>query len=210
MDYPYTEYQYLYPPRPETAMPPTSLAFMADKGYGAQVKKNGTCTVIFARGREVIFKTRHPEQDDGNHKAWKPLPEHVAFFANRSTKWNVYVAELLHNKTPGIKNQLFIHDILVHEGEQLVGETMTYRAALLIDTLGVEGVDEGDQLRVTPYISIAKTFTDNFQKVWDNLKPEDEGLVLKRMDAPLNRCIRRSSNSSWQVKIRRPATNYTF
>lgn len=49
----YTEYEYLWPPRPERKVPPTTHAFYQKRGYWAQVKKNGTCTVIFARGDEI-------------------------------------------------------------------------------------------------------------------------------------------------------------
>jgi hypothetical protein len=119
----YTEYEYLWPPRPEKKVPPTTFGFYQKRGYWAQVKKNGTCTVIFARGKEVIFKTRH--NDD--HKAWSPQPEHVKFFQSDSDTWNVYVAELLHSKTPHIKNHLYIFDIIVRDGEQLTGMSFADR-----------------------------------------------------------------------------------
>lgn len=203
----YVEYSYLWPPRPETKIPQTSMRFMQDQGYGAQVKKNGTCTLIFARGKEVIFKTRHG--DEADHRAWKPLPEHVEFFANRSDKWNVYVAELLHSKTPHIKNQLYIFDKIVHEGVQLIGKTFDERQEILLADWEL-GEDEGDQIRVGKFVSIAKVFYEGFDKLWKGLKTEDEGLVFKRRAAKLERCIRQTSNNSWQVKCRRPHTNYSF
>lgn len=208
MKVPYVDYLYLYPPRPERALPETSIQFMEGKGYGAQVKKNGTCTVIFSRGKEVIFKTRHPESNNGEHRAWQPLPEHIKFFQSSSKKWTVFVAELLHSKVPGIRNQLVINDILVFEGEQLVGKTFAERQEILHSQW--KGEDEGDQIRVSEYVSIAKTFLKDFKKLWGGLKAEDEGLVFKHMDIPMARCIKASSNTSWQLKIRRPATNYSF
>lgn len=203
----YTEYQYLWPPRPDNKIPKTSLGFMIKQGYAAQVKKNGTCTVIFCCKDVVIFKTRHGDGED--HKAWKPKAEHVEFFKNRSDKWNVYVAELLHSKTPHIKDQLYIFDKIVHEGVQLVGKTFDERQEILLaDWPHLK--DEGDQIRVGQYVSIAKVFYEGFDELWKKLKAEDEGLVLKRRTAKLERCIRQTSNNAWQVKCRRPHTNYTF
>ena len=90
----YSEYMYLYPPRPEEALPRAMLSNFEKRGWYAQVKKNGTNTVIFSKGDQVIFKTRH--QDD--HKAWSPNAEHIKFFRGRED-WTVYTAELLHSKT---------------------------------------------------------------------------------------------------------------
>jgi hypothetical protein len=97
----YSDYAYLYPPRPEKKIPREMLDFYENRGFFAQVKKNGTCCVIFAKGDEVIFKTRHAD----DHKAWTPLPEHIAFFQGKPS-WHVYAAELIHSKTPHIKNQV--------------------------------------------------------------------------------------------------------
>lgn len=200
----YDEYKYLWPPRPETKIPQGSIKFYTKLGYAAQVKKNGTCTVIFARGNEVIFKTRH--NDD--HRAWQPKTEHVKFFANRSNKWNVFVAELLHSKTPHIKDQLYLFDIIVHEGQQLVGKTFDERQTLLHSLW--EGTEERDQIRVSPNVAIARTFYEGFDALWAGLQAEDEGLVFKRRAAKLEACMKQTSNSGWQAKCRRPHSNYTF
>ena len=117
----YDAYAYLWPPRPEHSIPRDTLGFYERRGWCAQVKKNGTCTVIFARGDEVVYKTRH----DTAHRAWTPLPDHRRFFSYhlRFDRWCVLVAELLHNKTERIKNHLYVFDVLVHDGAHLVGKT---------------------------------------------------------------------------------------
>lgn len=122
----YEAYRYLWPPRPDKAAPAELIGFYERRGWIAQVKKNGTCTVIFARGRDVIFKTRH--NDD--HKLWSPLPHHVETFTGRPD-WNVYVAELLHSKGPQLKNHLYLFDILVSDGVQLTGTPLTERLEIL-------------------------------------------------------------------------------
>lgn len=201
----YTDYQYLWPPRPERAIPPTAFRFYETRGYWAQTKKNGTCTVIFARGKEVIFKTRH----DDDHRAWTPKPEHIKFFQSDSTEWNVYVAELIHSKTPHIKDQLYIFDMIVEDGEQLTGVTFEERQKRLYAKYP-GGVYETDQYRIHPNITLAINFKSDYQHLWKSLKSEDEGLVLKDPNAKLIACLKPTSNAGWQVKSRRPTKNYSF
>jgi hypothetical protein len=200
----YDEYAYLWPPRPEQKIPQGMLTFYQNQKFWGQIKKNGTCTVIFAKGREVIFKTRH--NDD--HKLWSPTPEHTRFFQGNSN-WNVYVAELLHSKvTNGPKNQLFIFDKIVDDGKQLVGTTFQERQEMLEKEL--PGTFEGDQYRVHDYVSRAHNFKSDFAKLFTSLKPEDEGLVLKNPKMILKPCFKANSNSVGQVKCRVPHKNYSF
>ena len=201
---PYEEYTYLYPPRPDKKIPIPLLQFYEKRGYVAQLKKNGTCTVIFARGDEVIFKTRH--NDD--HAAWSPLKSHVEFFAGRSDKWNVYAAELLHSKTPTIKNHLYIFDKLVHEGQQLVGVSFTERQRILHSQWVGNRVH--GRICITDFVSLAENFTKGFAELYKKLGPEDEGLVLKDPNATLVNCVREGSNGAWQCKCRIGHKNYSF
>ncbi len=202
----YDKYQYLWPPRPEVKIPQTALPFYEGRSFWAQVKKNGTCTVIFTCGNEVIFKTRH--NDD--HKLWSPEKDHLDFFRTRGgKKWNVYVAELLHSKvTNGPKHELFINDILVSDGEYLTGKTFAERHRLLLDRW--MGTDEGDQVRVDDRITVAHCYNENFAERFKHLKPEDEGLVLKNPNAKLAPCFKANSNTLWQVKCRITTRNYSF
>lgn len=204
----YDKYQYLWPPRPEVKIPQTALPFYEARRFWAQVKKNGTCTVIFSRGDEVIFKTRH--NDD--HKLWSPEKDHLRFFRDRGGqkgKWNVYVAELLHSKvTNGPKHELFINDILVSNGVQLTGKTFAERQDILFDRW--TGKNEGDQLRVDDRITLANSYQNNFAERFKHLKPEDEGLVLKNPTAKLAPCFKANSNTIWQVKCRITTRNYSF
>lgn len=205
----YVNYQYLWPPRPENKVPQTALNFYQQRGYWAQLKKNGTCTVIFARGERVIFKTRH----DDDHKLWTPNRETIEFFHSDGDKWNVFVAELLHSKVKGIRDQLYIFDQLVSDGVQLVGTTFAERQeALLKRWPRMEEVGPTDlrQYRVGPHVMIAKNYTSGFDTLFKQLGPEDEGLVLKDPKAKLKPCFKADSNAGWQVKSRVPHKNYAF
>lgn len=199
----YDSYQYLWPPRPEQKIPQGMLPFYEKRGFWAQVKKNGTCTVIFARRDEVIFMTRHNDQ----HRMWSPTPEHVRFFQGFQN-WNVFVAELLHSKTPRIKNQLYVFDQIVDDGVHLVGTSFEERQ-LVLQSRWEPIADEGDQTRVHDYVSVANNYTGDFAKLFTTLKPEDEGLVLKDPKAKLRACLKQDSNAG-QVKCRVPHKNYSF
>lgn len=204
----YTDYQYLFPPRPEMKIAKENLGFYQKRGYVAQKKKNGTCTVIFAKGDQVIFKTRHPEIEDGNHRMWTPQEDHIKFFSG-SEGFNVFVAELLHSKvTGGPKHELFIFDQLVKDGISLAGTTFGSRMLDMMKTFG--GESESDQYRIADRITLAKCFGGGFTKLFETLAPEDEGLVLKDPKAILLPCFKADSNKGWQVKCRIPHSNYSF
>jgi hypothetical protein len=207
----YEEFNQLWPPRPEKAIPMALLGFYEKRGYVAQKKKNGTYTVIYQRGDEVYFRTRHPDSNDGCHKAWTPKQDHVEFFKGRGTGWNVFCSELLHSKVRDIRDQLFLFDVLVLDGVQLVGKTFMERQEMLKWKWAIPMKQKDDDMfRISPFVSIAKNFTGGFSSLFSNLKPEDEGLVIKDPNSKLEPCFRPTSNSSWQVKARIPASNYGF
>ncbi len=201
----YDAYRYLWPPRPETKIPPALIGFYEKRGWWGQVKKNGTCTVIFAHGDDVIFKTRH----DDDHKAWVPQPEHAIFFKGRE-QWNVYVAELLHSKTANVKNHLYLFDILVSDGEDLSGTSFADRQAILLSRYPGNGRAGLGATRVTEQVSRATCYTRDFERVWSALAVEDEGIVFKDPASKLAPCVTQTANAMWQVKCRRPHSNYSF
>ena len=206
----YDSYRYLWPPRPEKAAPPELIEFYWRRGWLAQVKKNGTCTVIFANGGQVIFKTRH--NDD--HKAWSPQARHVQFFGQRQG-WNVYVAELLHSKGPTLKNHLYLFDILVNDGVELTGTTLCERQTILRTRFpspraDIIGSRAGLGARmICDDVSQAENLTDP-SAAWAALGTLDEGLVFKNPTAKLAPCLTEKSNGEWQIKIRLPHSNYSF
>lgn len=200
----YTDYKYLWPPRPETKVAKPMLGFYQKRGYIAQKKKNGTCTVIFAKGDKVIFKTRH--NDD--HKLWTPQADHLSFFSGAKS-WNVFVGELLHSKVAGgPKHELYLFDQLVRDGVSLAGTTFASRISSMMERF--KGEEESDQYRVAPRITLAKSFNGGFAQLFDSLGKEDEGLVLKDPSAVLKPCLKPDSNKAWQVKCRIPHANYSF
>lgn len=201
----YDAYSYLWPPRPDTKIPPDLMRFYQDRGWWAQVKKNGTCTVVFSRGADVTFKTRH----DDDHKAWKPTPEVANVFVGRPA-FNVYVGELLHSKGVGLRNHLYLFDQLVNDGNHLIGVSFANRQAILNERFPGAGNIGVGAVRVSANVSRAQCYTLGFDRVWSDLTTDDEGIVLKDPKALLRACITPTANAGWQVKCRRPKTSYSF
>jgi hypothetical protein len=201
----YTDFSYLWPPRPENKVPKAVLADYEKNGWIAQRKKNGTCTVVFCRGDTIIFKTRH--NDD--HRMWIPNKEHIDFFRGLSDHWNVFVGELLHSKTPHIKDHLVLFDQIVANGKHLVGSKLMERQELLKQRWPT-GESLKDTVKITKYFSRIKNFKAGFRTLFNDMAPEDEGLVLKDPNAPLQPCWRQTANNEWQVKSRIPTKNLSF
>lgn len=194
-----------------------------NRGWVAQMKKNGTCTVLFVSPeKEIIVKTRH--NDD--HKRWKPTEKSTHLFKTLPGKgWYVFIVEVLHSKTATIKDTVYIFDILVNDGKMLLGSTFTERMDLLKDLFNVH--DDGNVVSISntshyvlsSNIWLARTITTGFDKIMrvanmqrpdDGGAPVDEGIVLKNPNARLEMPTRQTANSGWQVKCRINHKNYKF
>ena len=158
--------------------------------------------------------TRHND----NHKNWQPSPHTCDAFRSFSG-WTVVVCELLHSKVPGIRDINYIHDILVYNSEHLIDKTFIERQELLSSLFpnasspassdlfghGYRVIDDHTWLAVN-----YATGTD-FLKLFKGLKsPIDEGLVLKKTDAKLVYGSSATSNSGWQLKIRKQTKRISF
>lgn len=207
----YTSFRYLFPPRPESAVDPGSLGFYLKRGWVAQFKKNGTCSIIaISPDKEFTAMTRH----ETPHKAWQLTEYHKQELSRLFPEkcWIVLIAEILHNKTKTIKNTIFIHDIVVWN-TFLLGSAFMDRQKILDDHLltNVEAkthyvCDRQGQ------IWFAKRFITGFKELFDGIEDTriDEGLVLKDPKGKLRSCDSPNKNSSWQVKVRHPSKNYQF
>jgi hypothetical protein len=226
----YTEFRYQFPPRAgnKHAVPKVGLGgidFYERNGYNvAQIKKNGTCnTAYIAPDKQLIWKTRHPDENDGNHGLWKPDAASERLFKRvPGDGWHVVVNELMHSKGNGIKNTNYIRDILVLNGKSLVGTTWEYRQQLLRDIFLPMARKKPDEY--TSHIVLddntwlAKNHAGNLRKLFEDLeaawamgeKNEDEGIVLFNPKGKLAPCVRELANESWMYKCRRPHKNYKF
>lgn len=192
----YEEYAYLYPPRPSKTTPPATVDVYERQGYVAQIKRNGDCTMIFAKGNDVRFMNRHNEVP----KRWKPSPDHIRFFTGEKS-WNVFAAER-------VDDTLYIFDHVVRNGAQLVNHSFEERQNYLYEKW--DGSEERDEIRVHEKITVAKSHTSGFLAIFNRLGPKDEGLVMKRKNSVLFPCFKDNANGDWQIKSRRTTKNYTF
>jgi len=208
----YTTWQYLYPPRPDFAIACAMLNYYEKRGWLAQFKKNGTNTIIgIAPNQTFHAMNRHA----ANHKAWH-LTDHIKKDLLRlfpDKKWFVLCAEIMHSKTPTIKDTIYIHDMLVWKGEFLLDSTFLERALMLDERL-ITNVESNTHYVCDSEGKIwyAKRFDKDFKTLFQSIKQVkiDEGLVLKDPNGKLRACKTPTENSSWQIKCRHKAKGYAF
>jgi len=129
---------------------------------------------------------------------------------NLPNKWYVFAGELLHMKTPHIKDTLYIFDILVHENTYMIGQTFKDRWSKMSDTFQTTG-EKDHSLIVSDKVWIAKIYDLGFENLYNQLTDvSDEGIVLKNPKALLEPCMRQQANNHWQVKCRKGHKNYGF
>lgn len=199
---------FMWPPRPENAINRGAIGAFESMGWVAQLKMNGTCSVFeYDPTTETLQAwTRHNEA----HKLWVPDINTPALRKLKTLKGGRYVlvGELLHSKVPGIKDTVYLFDILVSDGVELVGKTYAERQLILHGLWPVRSETHFYNL-VDDRLWVAKCLRKGFAAEFAALqKPEEEGLVFKNPLARLEPCYRQTSNSGWQTKCRRPTKNY--
>jgi hypothetical protein len=212
----YDSYRYLWPARPERAIPPAILQETEDKGWWAQPKLNGTNVTLYVppwwqRKSSTLARGRH---GDERLKWWHPGARWEAFVERLPTPsgWYVFQAELLHTKGTG-RDTLYVYDLLVDDCDYLVGATLRERYQRLAALCGTPVDSRGKPwFEVSDGVWLAATFDWGFTALFDRLRSDQriEGLVMKNPNAKLALCSRETSNSSWQVKCRYPKTNLSF
>ena len=199
----YNKLAYITPPRAEQAIPKSFLSIWEGEGWIAQVKKNGTNTVIFVDpDKNMTFMSRHGTE----LKAWSPTTSSTKIFKDLpDDKWYVFNAELMNNKTKNVKDTLYIFDILVYHDQYLLGTTYSQRYKLMMNMFltGKEQCVESHFV-LNNNAWLARNIASDFSSVFKKLKnDEDEGLVLKNPNGQLTF----DKNDEWMVKCRRTQGN---
>lgn len=206
----YDEFSYLWPPRPEQALDRTLLTTMEKRGFVTQVKKNGTCNVIFvAPDKTITTMSRH----NAPHKQWTATPEVMkAFSSLGGSGWYVFVAELLHNKVAGLREVNYVHDILVNDGDYLVGRTQAERQEILRGLFLRGGETETySHVIVNDNVWLPIEYRSGFLSLFNSLsRDEDEGIVMKDPRSKLALCSKQKSNIANLYKCRKPHKNFSF
>jgi hypothetical protein len=207
----YTEFAYLAPPRAEAKIPLSMLSLYEEGGWLAQVKKNGTNSVIFVPpDRKPFAYNRHGERQ----KLWDFDKASALFFSKLpGHNWYVFNAELLHSKVSGgPKNTNYLHDVLVYDGTYLVGRTYWERYNLLYKAFDRYISEDGglSHFILNEQTLLAKSEKKGFKKIFRErlIENEDEGLVLKDPQGLL--ATTDGKNARWMAKIRKPNKNLGF
>lgn len=216
----YNEFKYLYPPRPEVKTPSKSLSKYDNGEYIAQPKYNGSCCIVFTNGRELKVFNRH-------NQLLSNVSDKIDFRnLSKTGNWFVYSGEYLNKGKLGEngvkeKDKFVIWDILVWNGEYLIGKSLLDRLTLLEQIypcnraiVTSNNVEIYDHLCCTEFSGIYKapTYMNNFEQLYIDIVKTDlyEGLVLKKIDSKLTFGLQPLNNQDWQIKCRKETKIYNF
>jgi ATP-dependent DNA ligase len=201
--------RYLYPPRPELKISPSSLIEYDNGKFLAEPKLNGSCCPISINGSVKAFN-RHDETISGFRITYDEIKSVVG-------EGEYYlIGEYMNKSKKDENNNIFNHklvlfDILVYQGEYLLGKTFQERYDMLLKMF--KPISETKYLyQLTENIYLVKSFYNNLTEVWNEIVEIDmfEGLVLKQKISKLEPGYRELNNTKSQVKCRKPTKNYKY
>lgn len=215
----YDQFKYLYPPRPEYKTPPSSLETYDTGEYIAQPKYNGSACLVFTNGDELHVYNRHK----------RPLAKYSPFIHFRelakTKNWYVYAGEYLNKAKKGEmgdieRDKFVIWDLLVWDGEYLIGKTMEERLMILENIYPCQRAIVSDKLEMYDHLCCtehagiykAPTYGGGFDILYEELYETElyEGLVLKKKNSKLTYGFQEKNNSDWQIKCRKETKLYNF
>ena len=208
----YNNYKYIFPPRPKNAIQSSDLDFWDNNTLLAQPKLNGSNSVIFTNGEKVIVMNRH---NGRLTNVQVPMEEILSIYKGKG--WMVLNAEYMNKSKSDEKRQVFNHkfvifDILVLNGDSLVGKTFEERVVLLDKLYGTNNSDKPYLYGISENIYRVKSYTSNFLDLYNDLVEIDmiEGLVMKRRSARLEAGTSELNNVRSQIKCRKATKNYRY
>ena len=208
----YTEYTYLYPPRPRNAIQSSDLDFWDNGNLLAQCKMNGSNATIYTNGDKVIVMNRHNERLTN---VQVPMEEILSIY--KGNGWMVLNAEYMNKSKSDENRQVFNHkfvifDILVLDNDYLVGSTFEQRVLLLDELYGKVPCEKDYLWKISDNIYRVKSYTRDFLELYNSLVEIDmiEGLVLKRKGAKLERGNTENNNTKSQIKCRKKCNSYRY
>jgi ATP-dependent DNA ligase len=119
------------------------------------------------------------------------------------------------------KDKFIIWDILVNDGEYLIGETLENRLLLLENlytgsrtSIGENSIEIYEHLLTTSLKGIYKapSYLNGFLDLYKSIVATDlyEGLVLKKLSSKLTYGLQEKNNTDWQIKFRKETKIYNF
>lgn len=209
----YTSFRYLYPPRPKNPIPNTELTFWDNGSLIAQPKLNGSNCLIFTNGEKHIAMNRH----NGRLTNFQLKDDEIKELYKGTGGWTVLNGEYLNKNKQDENRKSFNHkfvifDILVNDGDYLVGKTFEERIVLLDTMFGQNECEKSYLYGISENVYRVKTYENQFNMLYDTLTPIDliEGLVLKRKTARLEMGTSELNNVKSQIKCRKETKNYKY
>jgi ATP-dependent DNA ligase len=194
---------FYYPNRPFLFSPdcPHINEKSKDKNWHAEVKLNGDRLCLFFENGVFTFKNRQNEVFKRYVPPQTLLDELRSFNLPDKTQLD---GELLHFHTKNIKHKIVFYDVYTYGGIKQT-KTLKERRDILLSHfnkphkhLAIIEAFYGKQIK----------FIDLFNQVIQ--KEECEGLVIKDDRGLIVWDSIKSPDVTWQIKIRRPSTNYRF
>jgi len=208
----YNNYKYIFPPRPKNAIQSSDLDFWDNNTLLAQPKLNGSNSVIFTNGEKVIVMNRH---NGRLTNVQVPMEEILSIYKGKG--WMVLNAEYMNKSKSDENRKVFNHkfvifDILVLDGDSLVGKTFEERVILLDQLYGTKSCEKPYLYGISENIYRVKSYTSNFLELYNDLVEIDmiEGLVLKRKSARLEAGTSELNNTKSQIKCRKKCNSYRY
>lgn len=231
MPQPYVDFRWFYPPRGDVAIPYkiNSAVIKMWKRYPdavAQFKMNGTNDqlVVYPDGKiehwprhKYTPGTRKPNANGVPYKMDYVLPnamrDEILDLTPRGS-FTIYNAELLHSKTTMVKNTLYFFDVLVWEGQHLLGVDYNDRYGILSQLFGARYFPL-DLPSIDGRIFVAENLKPSeWDDAWRRLQPSPytEGLVLKRYgpDSRLQVGSSEKNNGGFICRCRKPTKNFLY
>ena len=209
----YASFRYIYPPRPKNPIPNTELSFWDNGSLVAQPKLNGSNCLIFTNGVKHIAMNRH----NGRMTNFQIKDEEIAALYKGTGGWTVLNGEYMNKSKQDETRSAFNHkfvifDILVDDGDYLVGKTFEERIALLDSMFGQEDSEKDYLYGISENVYRVKSYLNGFNMLYDRLTPIDmiEGLVMKRKNARLEMGNTELNNVKSQIKCRKSTLNYKY
>jgi hypothetical protein len=205
----YQSFQYIYPPRPKNPIPSTDLNIWDNGMMLAQPKINGSNCTIYTNGKDIYVYNRHGQRLTGFD-----IPKEEILNLYRGNGWWVLNGEYTNKSKQNENGSVFSHkfclfDILVKNGEYLIGTTFQQRVDMMLE---LYGSPKGYISQITENTFVIKSFYNDFTTIFNDLSKIDmiEGLVLKRKSAKLETGTSENNNSKSQIKSRKATKNYKY
>lgn len=219
-------FKYLFPPRTEMKIPPGPGGVRKIwEGFPdalAQFKMDGTRNLMYVFPDQHVECWNRHEEKQKQYTLTPSMAKQVRALNLPAGKFHVLDGELIHAKTKNIKDVMYMFDILVFDGEYLIGENYITRYNLLASLMKGTGSKlwsetyfPSDFSPIEGRMYLAENYpATKWEWMWQVAQSVDfcEGMVLKRTGpvSALTTGYRQINNDGFMLRVRKPKKNYKF